>query len=991
MSAPARDVRKTVTILFCDLVHSTGLAEGDPEAYRRVQTKFFGRMRTIVEAHGGTVEKFIGDEVMAVFGVPVVHEDDALRAVRAAQEMQDALPELGLVARIGINTGEVVAGDPAHGLGLVAGEPVIVAKRLEQGAGPGEIVIGKATYPLVRHAVSAGPLERIPVKGKEQDVGRRRVDEVDREAPRLERRLDLPLVGRSDELELLQQAFARAVEERSCRLFTVLGPPGIGKSRLAGELGALLGERATTAVGRCLPYGEGITFWPLAEILGSLGDLTEALGEDAGTVQQLLDGLTGASDTAASSEEAFWAVRRAFEACARLRPLIVCLEDLHWAEPTMLDLVEYLVGWSRNAPLLLVCLARPEIVERRPTLISPHPNSDALALEPLSTTETAALLDLVSGQLRDDVRERIGAAAEGNPLFVEQMAAMMAEAGAESAFTIPPTIHALLGERLERLNQDERAVIERASVIGRDFSLTAVASLSPDDQRSSLNQHLLSLVRKGFVRPDPHSSGEDRFSFDHVLIRDAAYAAMPKELRAGLHERVAEWAEGSGTDELVGYHLEQAYRARVDIGPRDEEAAALARRAGDKLGSAGRRALGRDDIPAAMVLLERAADLLQDDAGRSSEVLIDLGAALRESGNLVEADEILQQAATTAATAGREDLRAGALLELSALRAFVDPSVEMDDLVEIGRDAIAVFEAAGDELGLAKAWLYLAGISWIRCRCAEMEEALDQALAHAGTVGASREISGALGSVCRAALLGPRPVDDALRRCAEARDRGHGRVVVEAYAGAAEAVLRSMVGEIEEGRRLYEETRALLEDVGLSVMVASMQMYPGMVELTAGDYAAAERELRRGYDALAEMGDRGYLATMAAYLAQALCGLARFGEAEELTRVSEEAASRDDLASQIMWRGARAIVLARSGERVEAERLAREGARLAEQVDMLTIRADMLVQLAEIVAGEEAVAVRKEALQLYRAKGNLAALGRHELDGAPQDVRDYAR
>src|SRR5262245_8139617 len=282
MSESAREVRKTVTILFCDLVHSTGLAEGDPEAYRRVQTRFFDRMRGIVEQHGGTVEKFIGDEVMAVFGVPAVHEDDALRAVRAEQEMQEALPELGLQARIGINTGEVLAGDPAQGLGFVAGEPVIVAKRLEQGAGTGEIVIGKATYPLVKHAVTAGPLERISVKGKRDDVGRRRVDEVDRDAPIRARRLDIPLVGRTEELALLQQAFRRAVDQRSCRLFTVLGPAGIGKSRLAGELSSQLGTQATTAVGRCLPYGEGITFWPLGEILSALGDVSDALGEEAG-------------------------------------------------------------------------------------------------------------------------------------------------------------------------------------------------------------------------------------------------------------------------------------------------------------------------------------------------------------------------------------------------------------------------------------------------------------------------------------------------------------------------------------------------------------------------------------------------------------------------------------------------------------------------------------------------------------------------------------
>jgi class 3 adenylate cyclase/tetratricopeptide (TPR) repeat protein len=995
MNESAREVRKTVTILFCDLVHSTGLAEGDPEAYRRVQTRFFDRMRAIVERHGGTVEKFIGDEVMAVFGVPAVHEDDALRAVRAAQEMQDALPELGLEARIGINTGEVLAGDPAQGLGFVAGEAVIIAKRLEQGASTGEIIIGKATYALVQHAVSAGPLERIPVKGKAEDVGRRRIDEVDRDAPTRARRLDIPLVGRTEELAHLRQAFERSVDEGSCRLFTVLGPAGIGKSRLADELVGLLEPHATTAVGRCLPYGEGITFWPLTEIVPALGDVTEGLGDDAVLVLRLLAGLTGDADAVGSSEESFWAVRRAFEACAQRQPLVVFIEDLQWAEPTLLDLVEYVVGWSRNAAILVVCLARPELIERRPVLIAPHARRDALALEPLSAAESEALLvDLSKGTpLAGHSATRIAEAAGGNPLFLEQFAALAAEETNGADLLVPPSIQALLSERLDRLSTDERAVIERSAVIGRDFSVSAVACLAPEDQRPSLGQHLLALVRKGFVRPDPRSEREDRFSFDHVLIRDAAYAAMPKGLRAEMHERVADWAETTGTDELVGYHLERAYLSRTDIGVRDAHANALALRAGTKLGSAGRRAFARDDIPAAIVLLERAARLLEDDPERLTEVLIDLGSAVRETGNLTQAEDILEQATDMAGLAGREDLRHRALLELSGLRAFLDPSVGARDLLSAAQDAVAVFAGAGDELGLAKAWVHVSEACWLRARCAEMEEMLDRALVHAQRAGATREISWILGSACRAALLGPRPVDDAIRRCEEARAQGNGRLVVEAYAGAALAVLRAMQGQFEHAREQYGRTRALLEDVGLSVLVASMQMYPGMVELTAGDYEAAERELRSGYDALARMGDQGYLATMAAFLARALCSLGRLAEADELTRVSEEAASQDDLASQVMWRGARATVLVRTDRQGEAELLARKGAYLAEEMDMPVLRADMLVQLADVVEArqpDEASGIREQAFDLYRAKGNIAALSRYRVDLAPGDVRDYA-
>ena len=589
--------RKTVTILFCDLVHSTGLAEGDPEAYRRIQARFFERMRQIVERHGGTVEKFVGDEVMAVFGVPVAHEDDALRAARTAQDMLaglgalneelDGALDIRLQVRIGINTGEVVAGDHAEGHAFVAGEPVILAKRLAQAADADQILIGTATYALIQHAVTAGPLERFSVKGKQGDVGTHSVEDVGREAPAVARRLQAPIVGRDDELQLLKRAFERTIDESRCRLVAVLGPAGIGKSRLATELLSWVDHRAVTSVGRCLSYGEGITFWPLAEALRGLGEpsLREALSDDdqRDTVLELLDGVTGASETV-SSEQIFWAVRRAFEALARRRPLVLCFEDLHWAEPTMLDLIEYIVGWIRDAPILVVANARPELVEDRPHWTAPQPGYEALTLGPLSKSATESLLTDLSGDapLSAEVRERIAAAAEGNPLFVEQISAMAAEDSGQ--LTIPPSIQALLAERLDRLSADERDVIERAAVVGRDFPVAAVAGLLPGDQRTRLTPQLLALARKGLVRPDPSpSGGEDRFSFQHVLVRDAAYNAMPKELRAALHERLADLMDDSGPgrelDELLGYHVEQAYRYRHEVGLLDEHTKQLRLRA----------------------------------------------------------------------------------------------------------------------------------------------------------------------------------------------------------------------------------------------------------------------------------------------------------------------------------------------------------------------------------------------------------------------------
>ncbi|MDQ3993111.1 MAG: AAA family ATPase, partial [Actinomycetota bacterium] len=621
--------RKTVTILFCDVADSTPLGEQlDPESLQRVMARWFADARSIIERHGGTVEKFIGDEVMAVFGVPVVHEDDALRAVRAAAEMRTRLNALNrqfetdygvrVDVRMGINTGEVVAGDPASGGTFVTGEAVNLAKRLEQAAGPGDILIGKTTYPLVRDAVRAGPLKSFPVKGKGSPVAPWRVEHVDRDAAGVSRRLDAPLVGRRAELTILQRAFEDVDRDGTCRLVTVLGPAGIGKSRLALELVASIAERARPLTGRCLPYGEGITFWPIVQILREVGG-EEAIAatledvEDAGLVIEGVRAVLGVSPVTMGSEETFWAIRRFLEALARERPLVVVFEDIHWAEPTFLDLIEYLHGWTRDVPVLLVCLARPELLERRTGWAAPRPTTQTLVLEPLSDGDASALLADAGNGMPDTVRSRIVASAEGNPLFVEQMAAL-AVAG---DVVVPPTIQALLGERLDRLGEDERAVLECAAIVGREFPRGAVVDLCPRELRHSVGGHLMELVRKELVHPELSGyAREDGFRFRHGLIRDAAYERTPKERRADLHQRFATWIEehererATELEGIVGYHLEQAYRLREQLGPSDARARALAERAADVLGRAGCRALAHDDKPAAANLLGRAIDLL---------------------------------------------------------------------------------------------------------------------------------------------------------------------------------------------------------------------------------------------------------------------------------------------------------------------------------------------------------------------------------------------
>jgi class 3 adenylate cyclase/tetratricopeptide (TPR) repeat protein len=958
MTTSAREVRKTVTILFCDLVHSTGLAEGDPEAYRRVQTRFFDRMREIVERHGGTVEKFIGDEVMAVFGVPVVHEDDAVRAVRAAQEMQHALPELGLQARIGINTGEVLAGDPQESLGLVAGEPVIIAKRLEQGASAGEIIIGKATYPLVKHAVSAGPLERISMKGKQEGVGRRRVDDVDLRAPSLARRLDLPLVGRDEELSQLGQAFDSAVEEKSCRLYTVLGPPGIGKSRLAAELAEQLSERATAAVGRCLPYGEGITFWPLTEVARSLGD----------------DELEGVLAADLPPEETFPAVRRAFEQAAEERPLLVCFEDLHWAEPTLLDLVEYVAGSSRGVPILILALARAELVEQRPSWIAPRANADALALEPLSTGEMKNLLGRLDAEsaLDPELRERISDAAEGNPLFAEQMAAMAAQNNG-GELPIPGSLQGLLAERLDRLTREERDTVERAAVIGRDFPLSALLGLAADEQRPSLTGTLLSLVRKGLIRPERQAAAdEDRFSFQHVLVRDAAYDAMPKELRAELHERLADnYADAAG-DALIGYHLERAYYARAEIAPGDLSVHELAGRAARRLAAAGKRAEAREDIPAAVNLLERAAVLLADgsDDALRSELLLGIGSLMMSGGRFGEVAQVLDEASALSESGGSRRLWLRIQVERAFLDVFLDDETMAATLTEVANSILPELGELKDDLGLAKAWVLLSEPHVVSCRWATRGEMLDRALGHARRSGERRLVSNTSGQLCVALLFGPTPVEEAARRCEQ--------LFEEAGLGALTtlAALNAMKGDFPTAREQWAEAARRYEELGLRFRRATRSLVGAQIELLAGDPQAAVEELRLGESELEAMGETGVRSTIAGYLANTLYAAGDQDGAYESSQRSESFAEPDDVGTQVLWRCARAMVLAERGDGA-AGPLSEEAERLAAPTQFPDLQATTLLSRARVLGlmgrEDDARPYVVRAVEIYERKGNIVA------------------
>src|SRR4051794_11726870 len=592
--------RKVISVLFCDVVGSTALGEStDPEALRALLARYFGRMRGIVESYGGSVEKFIGDAVMAVFGVPVVHEDDALRACRSAMEMREAFAGLGIEGRIGVCTGEVVAGTEER---LATGDALNVAARLQQAAQPGEVLIADATLALAGDAVDVEPVEPLALKGKAEPAVAFRLLAAH---AALERRHDSIFVGRKRELELLADGWARAVADQRCELVTVLGDPGIGKSRLAAEALASVGVRVVR--GRCLPYGAGITYWPVVEVIKQLS----AVPTDPAAAAAIRS-LLGEGDAGTSAEQIGWAFRKLLEEHA---PLVVVFDDIQWGEQTFLDLIEHVALLSSGAALLLLCLARPELLDSRPTW------PITTRLEPLDKRNAA---DLIGTEVPEELRARIAAAADGNPLFIGEMLAMTQQAG--SGVEVPASLKALLAARLDQLHAAERRVLECGSVEGEVFHRGAVQALTPEEPQ--VTPRLAALVRRELIRSDRSQfAGEDGFRFRHLLIRDTAYDALPKNTRAELHRRFAAWLETHGQglvelEEISGYHLEQAARYLADLGHPDAE---LAGAAANRLWNAGRRAVWRVDRRAARSLLERAAALCDQPP---THLLIDLARTL---------------------------------------------------------------------------------------------------------------------------------------------------------------------------------------------------------------------------------------------------------------------------------------------------------------------------------------------------------------------------
>lgn len=1010
-SVEGEAVRKTVTVLFCDLVGSTPFAERvDTEAVRETLGRYHAMVERMVVDHGGTVAKFVGDGVMVVFGVPEVSEDDAERTVATGLELQRGFTSinsavntrfgLDLGLRVGINTGEVIVSDDDSD---IVGDVLNTAARLEAAATPGEVLVGESTWRLTRSAIRYEALGEIELRGKREGVPSfRAIDEVTAED-------HIPLfVGRNAELRLLHDLIEAAVADRDVRLATVIGAPGVGKTRLADELQRGYVGDATCIDVRIERTG-GSTFGPIAEllrvaagldgaqtdteVLGRIRNLVEVL-DDADRVAPLLASLLGLAEPR-STEELFFAVRRMLEAIGQTRPIIVVVDDIQWSEPLLLDLLEHLAEWVDDTPAVILALARPELREIRPALATASGHvAVAVSLEgldPMATTELATCF-VGAATLPEGLLARIAKTTGGNPLFVREVMRMLVDdqviverghgwelAIDEAAVEVPPTIQALLSTRIERLPGNERRLLQRASVVGADFPLGAVAALTPRSSPGRLIPILERLQRKELVqRTAAHWGSEPIFRFHHALIRETANHRLLKRTRADYHVAVADWIEETcGTvagdhDVAIGYHLEQSHRLRVELNIADHVTAQIGDRAARALGTAARRALGSDDVAAASSLSERAVALL-DDASPELPALLVLGCeALFALGNLTAGRALLEHLEDR--IIGNESASVWSGLFRAQLQMLAEP----DRLVEAEAAATTAAESLGqlgDHNGEAHGRLVRASALARLGHIGECEAELDRALTAARAAGNARRLATVLGAVPIAALWGPSPVPVAGGRCLDVLRLLRLSATsprVEAVVARCRAVLEALRGRFDPARKLLADSRAWVEELGDRRGLLETELYSGIVELLANEPETAESHLRAAYGGLGRLGIGADAGQAAAYLSRALLLQNRIDEAADLAADSEALAGQNPQTA-IAAKTAAAGVLAARGELEAARRVAEEAVAAAAGTDILIDHANANVALAQVcsMAGDvEGTSRAVEAAQrLFAAKG----------------------
>jgi class 3 adenylate cyclase/tetratricopeptide (TPR) repeat protein len=1014
--------RRVVTVFFSDVAGSTQLAEQlDAEAVRGMMNRYFSTVSAALERHGGHIEKFIGDAVVALFGVPAAHEDDALRCVRAAVEAREAVRVLGdelharlgvgLGVRIGIATGEVVVGASPAGRTIATGDTMNTAARLQQAAPVGEILMGAATHRLVHGSVIAEEVEPLDLRGKAGPVAAYRVVVLDDDPARRLRPAATSLVGRVRERRMLQDAFDRATDERSCQLVTVLGTAGVGKSRLAAEFLAGL-EPATVCAGRCLSYGEGVTYWALAEAVRALAgvderdSLDEVRGRLAALVEpeiahEVADGvgsLLGLAGTNARVEDARVALRRMFEAVAARRPLVVVFDDVHWAEPPLLDLIDDLADSLSDVPVVLLCLARPELLDGRPGWAGGKLNATTLLLEPLSEVDAEELVrELLGGDLPEPVAGRIVATAEGNPLFVEELIGMLLDdghlrrvdggvqvAGAIERVDLPPTIQALLTARLDRLSDAERGVVERASIEGQVFHLGALAALgAPPDE---ILPTVRALARKQLFRSDRAAlPGQDAYRFRHILIREAAYERVAKQVRASWHEAFADWLEALAADrlseyeELLGHHLAEAARYRLEIGDIGADTLALARRAATLSRRVADRAAAQGDFMAAAGLLRRVAGLLSAEDPARPIAIADCAGWLLTAGHM---DAAAALSAAASAAAGATGDRASQLV-CDSLRRMVEMSTRADVAGEDDRAALDHARAAAEEtersgrLGEAARLWYITAL-WegnTLLHSAQAREAAERTLGLGQRAGSPwLETFGAVGGLMFR-LRGRGRIPDLLRTGEETAST-FGRAIRADYLADA-ATLLAQRGDADAALAAVADVIAIVQELGYKTYIS--QWVNGAVLVDAGRAAEGIRHLELAAATARAVGDLGSASSIIGLLARAL---ALTGDVDEAARRSTEARALtkpSDRWSALLWRGAAVRVCAAQGRPAEARALADE----------------MVAMLADIDYPGIEFHARLDAAEGYRAAGRWdvaeGLLRRAVADSDEREATGFAR
>jgi class 3 adenylate cyclase/tetratricopeptide (TPR) repeat protein len=963
--------RKLATVLFVDLVASTELVSGaDPEIVRRRVTTFFDAVAQCIQAHGGTVEKFAGDAVMAAFGIPQAHEDDAERAVRAAMAILQRIHELGLEARIGVEAGEVLVDEVDST--FATGEAVNVAARLQQAARSGEILIGQSARRLTTGSIeteSAGPLE---LRGFRAPIAAfRPVCAIDGSRPL--RHLEAPFIGRDAELELLENTFARTIRDKRPHVFTVYGEPGVGKSRLLREFLAGV-EGATILQGRALPYGEGVTYWPLAEMVKAAAGITdedplerarekliECCGDEAiAELLGLASGVLEAVEGERGQPEIAWAAREFADELAEVQPLVMVFEDIHWAEEPLLELIDHLAQWVRERALLIICLARPELLDIRPTWGGGRVRSTSIELEPLPRDESERLADLLLEQhaLPANVRAHLIDKTEGNPLFVEETVRMVLESGDGTFDRIPDTLQALIAARIDRLPASEKVLLQRASVIGRVFWAGALANLSPEFGEE-LEDAVDDLVLRDLLTHEQRStiSGEQPFRFKHVLIREVAYSGLPKAARAEYHQKFAGWLKERSDKELLeirAYHLDQATELLTEL---DGQApAALVEETAHVLEVAGKRALSREAHRSARKLLLRSVELeptleRRYNAAHAAWRLGDLPALAPEM-------DVLARDAAEAQDRWIQTRALVALAEVALLR-----DADLARAQSLAEEAFGVLEP-DDHTGRFEV-LNLRARHALWTGQLGLAESFDEQALEAARQSGRKNLESKAALELATVYIGRLEIDRAVplieRACELAEESGS--IVTRARGASVKARLAVVRGEDVEAEGFFEKALELYTEVGAADGIAFVSTQLARVAWRLGDEERAEKLLRESIRMLAPLEDRGTLCESQRILAQLLLVQGKIEEAEKLALAARETVGPADQMSRATTRVALAEVYAARGRYAEAEQLFVEALELASRSEFRRIDLDVLPPFIQFLRdrGREDEAAELEA------------------------------